>query len=190
MASFRCYNNSDVIATLITTNFHLYLIHLWWQLFQMFVCGDVVYAQTWQVLTLKNCMEPFSYASTAYLVASALVSVRLFCKWFTAPLAKNSPYAYVSWYVSCERNIHSSASKRPISEAQFKNCWIVTARSRSLTESLKIPLVRQNWGRPYTACKEYYNVYVAWIHVHIKSQISISNLYFNTVKIHQVFCYI
>ena len=80
MASFRCYNNSDVIATLITTNFHLYLIHLWWQLFQMFVYGDVVYAQTWQVLTLKNCMEPFSYASTAYLFASALVSVRLFCK--------------------------------------------------------------------------------------------------------------
>ena len=80
MASFRCYNNSDVIATLITTNFHLYLIHLWWQLFQMFVYGDVVYAQTWQVLTLKNCMEPFSYASTAYLLASALVSVRLFCQ--------------------------------------------------------------------------------------------------------------
>ena len=46
----------------------------------MFVYGDVVYAQTWQVLTLKNCMEPFSYASTAYLFASALVSVRLFCK--------------------------------------------------------------------------------------------------------------
>ena len=108
MASFRCYNNSDVIATLITTNFHLYLIHLWWQLFQMFVYGDVVYAQTWQVLTLKNCMEPFSYASTAYLVASALVSVRLFCKncgqlakifWTNGLppphlLAKNSPYAY------------------------------------------------------------------------------------------------
>ena len=46
----------------------------------MFVYGDVVYAQTWQVLTLKNCMEPFSYASAAYVVASALVSVRLFCK--------------------------------------------------------------------------------------------------------------
>ena len=28
----------------------------------------------------QNCMEPFSYASTAYVVASALVSVRLFCK--------------------------------------------------------------------------------------------------------------
>ena len=109
MASFRCYNNSDVIATLITTNFHLYLIHLWWQLFQMFVYGDVVYAQTWQVLTLKNCMEPFSYASAAYVVASALVSVRLFCKnlgklqkffeqmVYRPPLAKNSPYAHVHW---------------------------------------------------------------------------------------------
>ena len=63
----------------------------------MFVYGDVVYAQTWQALTLKNCMEPFSYASTAYVVASALVSVRPFCKnlgnlqqflgkWFTSPL--------------------------------------------------------------------------------------------------------
>ena len=27
--------------------------------FQIFVYGDVVYAQTWQVLTLKNCIEPF-----------------------------------------------------------------------------------------------------------------------------------
>ena len=44
------------------------------------VYGDVVYAQIWQVLTLKNCMDPFSYASAAYVVASALVSVRLFCK--------------------------------------------------------------------------------------------------------------
>ena len=80
MASFHCYDNSDVIATLITTNFHLYLIQLWWQFFQTFVYGQVVYAQAWQVLTLKNCIEPFSYASTAYVVASALFSVRLFCK--------------------------------------------------------------------------------------------------------------
>ena len=41
-ASFRCYDNSDVIAFLIMTNFHLYLIKLWWQFFQMFVYGDVV----------------------------------------------------------------------------------------------------------------------------------------------------
>ena len=96
MASFRCYNNSDVIATLITTNFHLYLIHLWWQLFQMFVYGDVVYAQTWQVLTLKNCMEPFSYASTAYLVASALVSVRLFCKNFFGQMVYRPPWQKIA----------------------------------------------------------------------------------------------
>ena len=69
MASFRCYDSSDVIATLIMTNFPLYLIQLWWQFFQMLVCGDVVYAQTWQELTLKNCIEPLSYASTAYVVA-------------------------------------------------------------------------------------------------------------------------
>ena len=74
----------------------------------MFVYGDVVYAQTWQVSTLKSCIEPFSYASTAYVVASALVSVQLFCKnlgnlqkcfgqmVYRPPLAKNSPYAYVS----------------------------------------------------------------------------------------------
>ena len=48
MASFRCSDNSDVIATLIITNFHLYLIQLWCQFFQIFVYGDVVYAQTWE----------------------------------------------------------------------------------------------------------------------------------------------
>ena len=125
MASFRCYGNSDVIATLITTVFHLYLIQLWWQFFQMFVYGDVVYAQTWQVgLTLKNCIEPFSYASTAYVVASALVSVRPICKnlsnlqkifgqmVYRLPLAKNT-YAFVldRQYgrrdVTCKREILS-----------------------------------------------------------------------------------
>ena len=54
MASFRCYDNSDVIATLITANLYLYLIQLWRQFFQIFVYGDVVYAQTWEVLTLKK----------------------------------------------------------------------------------------------------------------------------------------
>ena len=58
MASFRCYDNSDVIATLIITKVHLYLMQLRWQFFQVFVYGDVVYAQTWEVLTLKNCIEP------------------------------------------------------------------------------------------------------------------------------------
>ena len=58
MASLRCYDNSYVTATLIMTNFHPYLIQLWWQSFQMSVYGDVVYAQTL-----------ISYASTAHVVA-------------------------------------------------------------------------------------------------------------------------
>ena len=37
IASFRCYDNSDAVATLIITNFHLYLTQLWWQFFQNFV---------------------------------------------------------------------------------------------------------------------------------------------------------
>ena len=56
--SFRCYDNSDVIATLIITNFLPYLIQLWCQFFQILVYGDAVYAQTWEVLTLKNYIEP------------------------------------------------------------------------------------------------------------------------------------
>ena len=80
----------------------------------MFVYGDVVYAQIWQVLTLKNCMEPFSYASAAYVVASTLVSVRLFCKnlgnlqkffgqmVYRPPLEKNSPYAYARFKQVCQ----------------------------------------------------------------------------------------
>ena len=32
----------SLIAFLIMKNFHLYLIKLWWQIFQMFVYGDVV----------------------------------------------------------------------------------------------------------------------------------------------------
>ena len=81
MTSFRCYDNSDVIATLIITNFHLYLIQLWWQFFQMFVYGDVVYAQTWQLLTLKNCIEPLHMpVRPLSLHRMALVFIRLFCK--------------------------------------------------------------------------------------------------------------
>ena len=66
MESFRCYDNSDVIATLIMPNFHLNTtvvavfpnVCLW----RRSLCSDLV-------LTLKNCIEPPSYARTAYVVA-------------------------------------------------------------------------------------------------------------------------
>ena len=65
MVSFRCYDNSDVIVTVIITNFHLYLIQRWWQSFQIFVNSDVVYAQARDVLTLKNSMESPKFPSPA-----------------------------------------------------------------------------------------------------------------------------
>ena len=52
MGSFRCYDNSNVIVTLIKTNFYLYRIQLWLcfnfggEFLQVFIKGDVVYAQT------------------------------------------------------------------------------------------------------------------------------------------------
>ena len=66
MASFRCYDNFDAIATLIMTNFHLNTtvvaifpnVCLW----QGSLCLNLL-------LTLKNCTEPPSYDSTAYVVS-------------------------------------------------------------------------------------------------------------------------
>ena len=46
------------------------LKQLWWQFFQKFVYVDVFYGQTWQILTLKNCIGPLSYAIKAYVFAS------------------------------------------------------------------------------------------------------------------------
>ena len=104
MELFRCYDNSDVIATLVMTNFHLNTtvvaifpnVCLW----RRSLCSDLV-------LTLKNCIEPPSYARTAYVVAiwpsflfDSFVIIWATCemflgKWFTAPPGKNFPYAYV-----------------------------------------------------------------------------------------------
>ena len=66
MGSFRCYDSSNVIATLMMTNFHLNTtdvaifpnVCLW----RRSLCSDLV-------LTLKNRIEPPSYARTAYVVA-------------------------------------------------------------------------------------------------------------------------
>ena len=45
IGSFRCYDSSNVIATLMVTNFHFNTTDV--AIFQMFVYGDIVYAQTW-----------------------------------------------------------------------------------------------------------------------------------------------
>ena len=110
MASFGCYDNSDAIATRIITNFHLYLIQLWWQFFQMFVYGVVVYAQKklhryWPWKTVSSHFHML--VRLMLLHRMALFSVRLLCKklgnlqeffWANGlpppPLEKNCPYAY------------------------------------------------------------------------------------------------
>ena len=94
MESFHCYDNSDVIASLIMPNFHLNTtvvaicpnVCLW----RRSLCSDLV-------LTLKNCIEPPSYARTAYVVAiwpsflfDSFVKIwatqEIFLgKWFTPP---------------------------------------------------------------------------------------------------------
>ena len=103
MGSFRCYDSSNVIATLMMTNFHLNTtdvaifpnVCLW----RRSLCSDLV-------LTLKNCIEPPSYARTAYVVAiwpsflfDSFIKIWATCEFFWAnglplPLAKNFPYAY------------------------------------------------------------------------------------------------
>ena len=110
MASFRCYDNSDVIAFLIMTNFHLYLIKLWWQFFQMFVYGDVVMLRIgrywpWKTVTVSSHLH--MPVRPLLLHRMALVSFRLYVSekfgqlarifWANGlppPLAKNFPYAY------------------------------------------------------------------------------------------------
>ena len=72
MASFGCYDNSDVIATRDHNKFSSLSnttvvaifpdVCLW--------CRSLCSKKPSQVLTLKNCIEPLSYASTAYVVAS------------------------------------------------------------------------------------------------------------------------
>ena len=106
MASFRCCDNSDVIATLIMTNFHL----------NTTVVAIFPNACLWRlslysnlVLTLKtNRNKTPSYASAAYVVvirpfflSDSFVKNLATCVFFEGAkglpphLAKNFPYAYV-----------------------------------------------------------------------------------------------
>ena len=52
MVQFVAMTTSMSLHSLIITNFQLYLIQQ--QFFQIFVFGDVVYAQTWEVMTLQK----------------------------------------------------------------------------------------------------------------------------------------
>ena len=119
MGSFRCYDSSNVIATLMMTNFHLNTtdvaifpnVCLW----RRSLCSDLV-------LTLKNCIEPPSYARTAYVVAiwpsflfDSFVKIWATCeiflgKWFTAPPWQKFPVRL--WLSVPENRIETLCLKR------------------------------------------------------------------------------
>ena len=103
MVSFRCYDNSDVIATLIMTNFNLNTTVV-----AIFPNGCLwrhsLLVHSNLVLTPKtNCIKPPSYVSTAYVVvirpsflSDSFVKIWATCaiflgKWFTAPPGKKFP---------------------------------------------------------------------------------------------------
>ena len=55
----RCHCNPDHNKfSSLSNTIYLYLSIYLYPFFQIFVYGNVVYAQTWEVLTLKNCIEP------------------------------------------------------------------------------------------------------------------------------------
>ena len=96
---------------------------------QMFVCSDVVYAQNWQVLTLKNFIEALSHASTAYVVASygprffstvlkkfGQLARIFWANGFPPPLAENCPYAYEATSRREETNANGGTKWRQISK--------------------------------------------------------------------------
>ena len=137
MESLCCYDNSDVIATLVMTNFHLNTtvvaifpnVCLW----RRSLCSDLV-------LTLKNCIEPPSYARTAYVAAiwpsflfDSFVTIWATCvmflgKWFTAP-----PWQKISRMPMNVAHTHKANDKRhsdnvPVLElpaGESMNCQLV-----------------------------------------------------------------
>ena len=80
MASFRCYDSSDVIAILIITNFPLYLIQLWWQFFpnacllRRSLCSNLAGIDS------EKLYRATFICQYGLFCCMALVSFRLFCK--------------------------------------------------------------------------------------------------------------
>ena len=96
MGSFRCYDNSGVIAALMMTNFHLNttVVSIFTNVcfWRRSLCSDLVF-------TLKNCIEPPSYART--VCCNSFVIIWATCeiswgKWFNG----FHPIQYIS--VSCK----------------------------------------------------------------------------------------
>ena len=80
MASFRCYDNSHVIATLIMTNFPLYLIQLWWQFFPNACLWRRSLCSNLAGIDSEKLYRATFICQYGLFCCMALVSFRLFCK--------------------------------------------------------------------------------------------------------------
>ena len=94
MASFHCYDSSDVIATLIMTNFPLYLIQLWWQFFPNACLWRRSLCSNLAGIDSEKLYRATFICQYGLFCCMALVSFRLFSvlgKWITAPPGKKLP---------------------------------------------------------------------------------------------------
>ena len=80
MTSFRCYDSSDVIATLIMTNFPLYLIQLWWQFFPNACLWRRSLCSNLAGIDSEKLYRATFICQYGLFCCMALVSFRLFCK--------------------------------------------------------------------------------------------------------------
>ena len=125
MASFRCYDSSDVIAILIVTNFPLYLIQLWWQFFPNACLWRRSLCSNLAGIDSEKLYRATFICQYGLFCCMALVSFRLFCKnlanfWANGlplPLAKNCPYAYA--LASLIASLVNSKSKKGDLRASF-----------------------------------------------------------------------
>ena len=80
MASFRCYDSSDVIAILIMTNFPLYLIQLWWQFFPNACLWRRSLCSNLAGIDSEKLYRATFICQYGLFCCMALVSFQLFCK--------------------------------------------------------------------------------------------------------------
>ena len=80
MASFRCYDSSDVIAILIMTNFLLYLIQLRWQFFPNACLWRRSLCSNLAGIDSEKLSRATFICQYGLLCCMALLSFRLFCK--------------------------------------------------------------------------------------------------------------
>ena len=86
-------------CNLIITNLHLYLIQLWWQLFQIFDNGDVVNTQTWEELTLKTPSSHHKHFFFSHTLSPTLPGLPGIPSSPERPCKKNTTFADIKFVV-------------------------------------------------------------------------------------------